>query len=194
MSERMGGPRRNARSGARVLLAMLAAALVAWPLGVDAQQRGPQGRRGDVDREQLERRIRAQMGRMMQQRLGLDAQQSEQLAQVVQDFESRRRELFQEEQTTRREVEAFLRGDAADAAQARELVTRVAELRLQEAELFGQEQEALLEVLTPVQLLRLQELRQELGQRIRALRGGRGGDSDRRRGPGPGPDAFRDGP
>jgi hypothetical protein len=68
----------------------------------------------------------------------------------------------------------------------------VAELRLQEATLFREEQEALLAVLTPVQLLRLQDLRQELGQRIRALRGGRDGDFDRRRGPAPGgPGAFR---
>ena len=175
------------------LLAATLAAMAAWPGGLDAQQRGQQGRRGDLDREQLEQRIRAQMGRMMRQRLGLDAEQSEQLAQVVQDVEGRRRELFQQEQATRREVEAFLRGGGDDEAEARELVTRVAELRLQEAELFRQEQEALLQVLAPAQLLRLQELRQELGRRIRALRGdGRDGDFDRRRGgPGPGPGAFR---
>jgi hypothetical protein len=63
---------------------------------------------------------------------------------------------------------------------------RMAELRLQEAELFRAEQEALLEVLTPTQVLGLQALRQELGQRIRALRGGPGGDERGRRPGGPG--------
>jgi hypothetical protein len=64
------------------------------------------------------------------------------------------------------------------------------ELRREEAELFREEQEALLDVLTPIQVLRLQELRQDLGQRIRALGGGRGGRPGSgvspSRGPGPG--------
>jgi Spy/CpxP family protein refolding chaperone len=186
---------RKVRRGRDALLAVLATVLVAWPGSLEAQQRAPQGRRSDIDREQLEQRIRAQMGRRIQQQLGLDAEQSEQLAEVVQDFDARRRELFQEEQATRRQVEGFLRGSPDDEAQARELVARVADLRLREAQLFRQEQEALLQVLTPAQLLRLQELRQELGQRIRALRGGaRNGNLDRRRGPGPGPGAFHDVP
>lgn len=189
MSGHLGGRIRRG-----TLLAATLVALSAWPAGVDGQQGGPQGRRGEVDREQLEQRIRAQMGRMMQQRLGLDAEQSDRLAAVVQDFEVRRRDLFQQEQSARREVETFLRGGTTDEAAARELVARVADLRLQEAELFGQEQEALLEVLTPVQLLRLQELRQELGRRIRELRGGRDGGVERRRGGGPGPGALRGGP
>ena len=154
------------------LLALLAA-VVAWPATAEGQQ-GPQGRRGDADRERLEQRIRAQTGRMIRVRLGLDEEEASRLETVVQDFDGRRRELFREEQATRRSIEAFLRGAADDEVQARELIERVGELRLQEAELFRQEQEALLDVLTPSQLLRLQELRQDLGQRIRSLRGGRG--------------------
>lgn len=177
----------------RALLLALAAAVVAWPAALDGQQ-GQQGRRGDVDRERLEQRIRAQMGRMMRERLGLDEEEATRLAAVVQDFDARRRALFVEEQATRRSVETFLNQGTDDQPQALSLIERVTELRLQEAQLFQEEQEALLDVLTPTQLLELQDLRQELGQRIRALRGGRGGDSDRRRGPGPGPGAFRDGP
>ena len=177
----------------RGLLIALLAAVVAWPAHVAAQQ-GPQSRRGQVDRERLEQRIRAQMGRMMRERLGLDEEQATRLAAVVQEFDERRRALFVEEQATRRRVEALLDQSTDDQAQALELLERVSELRLQEAQLFREEQAALLGVLTPTQLLELQDLRQELGQRIRALRGGRGGDSDRRRGPGPGPGAYRDGP
>jgi hypothetical protein len=57
----------------------------------------------------------------------------------------------------------------------------MADLRKEEAATFEAEQAGLLEILSPVQVLRLQALRAEVGRRIRALRGGRGGD----RPPGP---------
>jgi Spy/CpxP family protein refolding chaperone len=175
------------RQGMRgALLAVVAAVTVAWPAGLEAQQRGPDGRRRQVqDREQLEQRIRAQMGRMMQSRLGLDEEQADRLAAVVQDFDGRRRELFSLEQATRRRVEALLLEGSDNEAEATELMGRMAELRLREAELFRQEQEALLDVLSPTQVLRLQSLRQELGQRIRALRGGPGGQGGDARDRGP---------
>lgn len=187
--------RVRGRRGARALLLGLALA-TAFVTGPDAGegQQGPQGRRGDVDRERLEQRIRAQMGRMMRERLGLDEDQATRLAAVVQDFDGRRRALFAEEQAARRSVEALLDRGGDDQAEAQALLDRVAELRLQEARLLREEQEALLDVLTPTQVLELQELRQELGRRIRAVRGGRGGDGDGRRGSGPGPGAFGDGP
>jgi Spy/CpxP family protein refolding chaperone len=168
----------------------LVIALGLWallPPAVDAQR--IQERR-EVDRAQLEERVRAQMGRLMRERLGLDEAEAERLSEVVRGFDVRRRELFTQEQEARRRVEAVLGGD--DAEEARELITRMWELRQEEAELFREEQEALLDVLTPIQVLRLQELRQDLGQRIRALGGGRGGRSGvapgagPSRGPGPG--------
>lgn len=140
-----------------------------------AAQRGVQGRRGLEDREQLENRVRAQMGRFMRERLGLDSAQAARLSAVVEDFEGQRRELFALEQATRLRVGALLLDGADDQDEARALLARMWELRAQEAELFRAEQEALLEVLTPTQVLQLQELRQDLGQRIRALRDGRGG-------------------
>ncbi|MGE0159198.1 MAG: hypothetical protein AB7T31_07260 [Gemmatimonadales bacterium] len=161
---------RCARRGAA--WALLLSTLV--PATLVAQRPG-QGR-DDVDRAQLEQRVRAQMGRLMRERLGLDEAESQRLSQVVESFDGRRRELFAEEQATRRSVETVLRsGDDQDEAE--ELITRMWELRREEAELFREEQEALLDVLTPIQVLRLQELRQDLGQRIRALGGGRGGRS-----------------
>jgi Spy/CpxP family protein refolding chaperone len=148
--------------------------------------------RREIDRAQLEERVRAQMGRLMRERLGLDEAGAERLSEVVRGFDGRRRALFAEEQTTRRSVETVLRDGANDENEARELITRMWELRQEEAALFREEQEALLDVLTPVQVLRLQELRQDLGQRIRALGGGRGGrppvapGAGPSRGPGPG--------
>jgi Spy/CpxP family protein refolding chaperone len=132
-------------------------------------------RRGGGDRAQLEERVRAEMARVTRERLGLDEAEAQRLSEVMQSFETRRRELFGQEQATRRRVEALVRDGTNDQEEAREVITRMWELRAEEAELFREEQEALLDVLTPVQLLRLQELRQDFGQRIRALGGGRGG-------------------
>jgi Spy/CpxP family protein refolding chaperone len=151
----------------------LVVALGLWaavPSTLDAQR--IQERR-EVDRAQLEERVRAQMGRLMRERLGLDEAEAERLSEVVRGFDGRRRELFSQEQAARRGVEAVL--IQGDEDEARELITRMWELRQEEAALFREEQEALLDVLTPIQVLRLQELRQDLGQRIRALGGGRGG-------------------
>ncbi len=151
--------------------AILALALLA------SRSRGAEAQRGQQrsEREQLENRVRVQMGRLMRERLGLDEAEAQRLSEVVQSFEVRRRELFGQEQATRRRVEALLLEGSNDQEAARELITRMWELRAEEAQLFREEQEALLDVLTPVQVLRLQELRQDLGRRIRELGGGRGG-------------------
>lgn len=168
------------------LLVALAVTVVA-PASADAQRR-----RGEPpNREQIEQRIRAQMGRMMQERLGLDEDQAEELSEVVRSFDGQRRELAQREFALRRQVEALMDGDG-DRDEARALLEQQADLRMREAELFRAEQEALLDVLSPTQVLELQDLRQDIGRRIRALRGGDGPDGGRFRGPGPGP--RRDGP
>ena len=170
------------------VLGVLTAALVlAAP--VEAQ-RGPQGHRGGArNREQLEQRVRAQMGRMMQERLDLTEEEAEQLSEVVQGFQVQRRELFRLEQATRRRVEAFMLEGGSDEEEAIELLTRMVDLRAQEVELLAVEQAALLEVLSPIQVLQMQSFREQIGQRIRALGGARGdqpGGRRRRGGPGGG--------
>jgi len=136
------------------------------------------------NRAELERRIRARFGEMVRQRLDLDDEQALRLSETVQSFQEERSTLFREEQALRRRVEAVLLEGDPDAEEARELVARMQDLRLEEASLFQREQQALLEFLTPVQLLRFHALREQMGQRIRQLRGGPGPG----RGPaGPGP-------
>jgi len=151
------------------MAALLAVAMV--PLAATAQggDRRPAG-----DRAELEERVRAQMARVMRERLDLTEEQATRLSEVTQSFENQRREIFAMEQATRRRVEALLLEGGSDQDEARELIGRMGDLREREARLFREEQEALLDVLTPVQVLRLQELRQDLGRRIRAL-GGRDG-------------------
>jgi Spy/CpxP family protein refolding chaperone len=150
----------------------------------------PQQGEAQADRAQLEERVRAQMARVMRERLGLTEEQATRLSEVTQSYENQRRELFNQEQAARRRVEAVLLEGLNDQDEARELISRMGELREREASLFRAEQDALLDVLTPVQVLRLQELRQDFGRRIRALGGP---DGDRGRGVGPGARSGRTG-
>jgi Spy/CpxP family protein refolding chaperone len=160
------------------VIALVVSAIATQPL--DAQ-RTPDGRRSRIQsREQLEQRIRAQMGRLMRERLGLSDEQAVALGEIVESFEGRRRDLFRQEQETRRRTAQLTSQSAPDPEEAQALLERMVSLRAREAALFGEEQEALLEVLTPVQILELHALRAEIGQRIRALRSGRSGE--RRRG------------
>ena len=165
-----------ASSGFR-LAAALITALVVIPTGVQAQNRNDRSQ----DRQQMEQRFRRQTARMIQQRLGLDDVTSQALSEVIRGFDGRRRELGRAEMAVRRRVEALLLEGEEDGAEAEELLERTIELRAEEARLFADEQEALLDVLRPVQVLQLQSLREDLGRRIRALRG-RDGPAARRRG------------
>jgi len=147
---------------------------------VSAQRDG--GRAGPrPERAELEQRMRAQMGRMVQEQLGLTDAQLSQLETLSQRFDARRRDLAEREFETRRRVEQIANGADASQDEARALLTRVSDLRLEEARLFGEEQAAFLEVLTPKQAIGLQELREDLGRRIRTLRGGERGDGPERR-------------
>lgn len=164
------------RSASTVIVGFALAA-TAWGSGpLEAQD----SRRRGGDRERLEQRIREQMGRMMQERLELSEAEADELSELVRDFDRRRRTLYRSEQAVRREVEeAVERGDVSDA-EALVLLRRIEELEAAEADLLREEQAALLEILTPVQVLELRHFRDEIGRRIRELRGNRrGDDSDR---------------
>ena len=176
------------------LVAALVTALVLVPPGVQAQSRSDRPQ----DRQQMEQRFRRQMARMIEERLGLNDAESQALSEVIRGFEGRRLELRRVEMAVRRRVEALMLEGGDDEAEADRLLSRMIELRAEEARLFAEEQAALLEVLSPVQILQLQSLREELGRRIRALRG-RDGPAARRRGgndplgwavPGPGGGAL----
>lgn len=123
----------------------------------------------------MQERIRAEMARMIQERLELTDVESATLGEVMERFQEQRRELWRSEQATRRSMEAFLLEGPDDEGQASALLERLVELRAEESRLFQAEQQALLELLTPTQVLRLHALREDMARRIRALRGRRGG-------------------
>ncbi|MDH3270508.1 MAG: Spy/CpxP family protein refolding chaperone [Gemmatimonadota bacterium] len=160
--------------GRLVLIALASSMLLGSP--VDGQDRRRDA--SPQDRQELERRLRAQMGRMIQERLELSDTESEALTEVMERFQQERRSLARSERETRRRVEALIEGNE-DQAEAEALLGRLVELREEESRLFRAEQAALLEVLTPVQVLKLHEVREDLARRMRSLRGRRGGGGDR---------------
>ena len=179
------------RTWIRTLTVLALLGVVGTPLL--AQQN--RGSRGERDREELMERIRARMAAMIQDRLELSDEESASLSVIVQDFERRRIALARQERETRRQVEELDLSNPDDSGAAA-LLEQMVELRRQEMLLYEEELDALLEVLTPSQVLELQSLRADMGRRIRSLRGGderngrRGGDSRRRRrGGGGGPDS-----
>jgi len=154
------------------LVAALVCAVI--PAAAQAQQRG--GRRGPpgAGRADLEQRVRGRFGEMVRQRLGLDDEQSAALAEMMASFQGDRRQLARDEEALRRRVEAAMLEGRGSDDEARSLLERLLDLREREAALFRAEQEALLEVLTPWQLLQFHALREQLNERVRQLRGGRG--------------------
>jgi len=171
---------------------VLVAALVMVPaMPAQGQQRG-QGRR--QDRAELEGRVRARFGQMVQERLGLNEEQSARLGQIVAGFQEDRMLLAREDQALRARMQAMLLEESESEEEALELLARVQALRLQEANLLQSEQEALLEVLAPSQVLRFHALRDQMGQRIRQLRGGGQGPPGGRRPGGGSGDGLLPGP
>ncbi len=156
----------SGRVAVPIAIVAAALALAVGPASAAAQARPG---RGEV-RSQLERRIRARFAQIVREQLGLTDEQSRRLGQVVQGFQGDRRRLAGDENAARRQVDSLLAAPQASEEQARSLLRRMSDLREEEMRLSRREQDSLLEVLSPTQLLRFDVLREELGARIRRLR------------------------
>lgn len=162
----MTHPRKWA-AGAALVLALALAGVV--PL--EAQRMPPAG---NPNRTELERRVQARFGEMIKQRLGLSDADAARLSQTMESFADQRRQLHMEEQAVRSRLEALLQEPAATDQEALVLLQSMEEMRERETRLLRTEQEALLRVLTPLQLVRFHGMRTQLGERIQQLRGGQG--------------------
>lgn len=165
----------------------LAGALAVIPILAPAQVVPPPG--GQRQRMELEQRLHAGFGRMVQARLGLSAEKVAALQAVMTTFQQDRMELNQARATVR----FRLREQALQSmpeAEARALLQEMVRLQEREVDLYRREQERLLGVLTPVQLVRFYGLREDLGQQVQEIRQGRGPG----RGPGGGPGGMGLGP
>ncbi len=143
-----------------LILVALFAALPAQSLGQVRQQQ----RRG-----QLERGVRARFGEIVREELDLSPEEQRGLGGIVQRFQPQRQEIALRQAELRRRM--ALSVTLEDEAAAVDLLTRMVEVREMELQLLREEQEALLDVLTPGQVARFFQLREDMGNRVRRLRG-----------------------
>ena len=133
--------------------------------------------RGQPDRPELERRVRARFGETVRAELGITQEQMQQVQRVEASFQEARRDLVRREIEVRRRMGRGQDRNRTDE-EARALLAELAAVREEEIRLFRAEMDGLLEVLSAQQTLRFYELREQMMDRVRRLRGvgpGRGG-------------------
>ena len=169
---------------------LLTALLIGGARGLVAQRPGGGG---GGQRAEMERRIQARFDNLVRETLDLTDDQVQQLQDVVEDFRGRRVDFSQRERSTRARVGRLgVRGGGGELTEegASEILAEMLELSGDEATLFREEQEAFLHILSAPQVVRFIVMRQQFGDRIRALRGGRGRGGGPQGGRRPGPRPF----
>lgn len=142
------------------------AAVILIPSAAEAQRAATQ-RPDSARRAQLEQRVRERTTAVLQQRLGLNAQQMQRLAPIRERNEQQRRTLLQAEREARAILRAELTaGDSANQARVGQQLDRLMTIQRDRLALVQQEQRALAEFLTPVQRARYQGLRESVGRRM----------------------------
>jgi hypothetical protein len=163
---------------ARVMLALVLS-LAAASTGVDAQR--PLTDSAPARRQALEQRLRQRMAAVVQQRLGLTADQMRRLGEVNRDMEAQRRLLHQQERDVRIGLRAeVMRGDSANQDRVARFVDQLIEVQRQRIDLVGREQRALAGFMTPVQRAKYLALQDQLRRRMEEMRGRPGRGSQRR--------------
>jgi len=168
------------REGAQVMprgLAILMTVLLMGGVQDLVAQRGGRGSRAD-----MELRIQARFDNLVREDLGLGEDQWRRLQGAVGDFRTRRLEFLQSERNTRARVGRLggpAGGQQLTEVEASAILAEMLELGDEEATLLREEQEALLRILSPQQVVRYLVMRQQLGDSVLRLRGrgglGRGG-------------------
>ena len=174
--------RRQRWSSRRGMSATAVALLVSLPMLVPQSADAQQGRRGGgpgspgLPRAEMMQRVQAQINSLMQEALGLTAEQVQSVDEITNRFRMERSTLLREERALQQGIgeggRVFRRNwvvpDLTDE-QAREILAQQEEIREREAALFREEQAALLEVISPAQLLGIYHFRAQINERIRRI-------------------------
>jgi hypothetical protein len=166
-------------------LLLLILSLLAVPTSGQAQRPVPDS--SPARRQALEQRLRQRMASVVQQRLGLTADQMRRLGEVNRDMEAQRRLLHQQERDVRIGLRAeVLRGDSANSDRVSRFVDQLIDVQRRRIELLSREQRALADFMTPVQRAKYLALQDQLRRRMEEMRG-RPGRGAQRRGANPPP-------
>ena len=136
------------------------------------------------DRLELVDRIQQRFRNRIARELQLDDEQREWLGEVFSAYARSRAELLPRRRELEREIAEHLDDGGTSEEDAMNLIEEMRALRQREAELRLEEEDRLLEALSPSQVLRLQSLRDQFGNQIRRLRGDDGPGGPRRQGGG----------
>lgn len=156
-------------------------AVAALPSALVAQQ-GPR-------RMEMERRVRERFGQIVRERLDLSPEDQQRLADILRTFQEEREALALREAQLRRRIVAQGvltprdRTPLLSDDEAREILEEWRQIWDEERSLVTAEQEQLLQVLSPSELVRFYAMRDALNERVRGLR--QGGPPGGGMGPGP---------
>ena len=182
----------------RTIMTTLVAVLVVAPAPLLAQRRGRNPMRAQGrGRIEMEQRVRATFERRLFSDLGLTRSERSSVQGVMETFRQQRIDFASRERETREHVQDLqirrADGEEIPEAEVRDALEAIAQLRQEEAQLFRDEQNALLQTLRPHQVLFFLQARDAFADRIRRLRRGGGQDGGMMpRGSGP-PGGFRPG-
>ena len=137
---------------------------------VQAQRPVPDS--ASAGRQALEQRVRQRMAAVVQQRLGLNADQMRRLGEVNRDMEGQRRQLNQQERELRTGLRAeVLRGDSANQERVARLVDQLIDVQRRRIDLVSREQRALAAFMTPTQRAQYLAIQDQLRRRMEDMRG-----------------------
>lgn len=159
---------RKTLAGGR-MVALVVGVLLLWPSGLVAQVVPPGGQRA----RELERRLEARFQDMIEERLQLGPEEARRLQGVMESFREKRMTLNRAQSSLRHQLRDPALPDLTEE-EAREILRETIRLQEEELELYRREQEELLSILSPTQLVRFYSLREALGRRLRQLRERRG--------------------
>ncbi len=151
----------------RALLAVVALAVLGLPVDGTAQAGGTD----QMSRQELVQRLQQQVEDRIAEELDLTPEQRERLPGVLAEFGRARGELVPLRVGFMARVGALLLQDGSEE-EAMALIREGRRLRDREAALLLAEEDRLLEILDPSQVLLLQVLRDQLGDLIRMAGGG----------------------
>jgi hypothetical protein len=158
---------------------MIAVGLSLMILGEPLAAQRPGGSRNQAsqarprDRAQLEQRVRENFAAEVKKRLQLTDDQMTRMTAVNQQFEAQRRELFQQERSTRIALRTELAkpDESVDQARVSELLDGLLRLQRNRLDIVEREQRELSGFLTPVQRARYQAFADFVQRRLDDLDG-----------------------
>jgi len=152
---------------------LIAGLLLFSPMAGQAQVRPGRPGGPPPGRQELEHRVMEGLSRIVKQRLGLSDGELAALQETMQSFREDRRALAMDQGSLRHQLRNSVM-DGMSEEEARDILKEMVRLQEAELDLYRREQEELLKVLSPVQLVQFYRIRDEWGQRIQQMRQGRG--------------------